>query len=76
MEAMGTGDLPRIEAAIGRRAEGPRKWLLQLARLNILLPDGVPIETIAADWGVSQMQAEERLDKINSLGPFVEEKEA
>lgn len=65
---LGTKDLPAIEQAISK-AEGRERWLLQTARLNILMPDGVPLAALAKDWGISEDEAEARLEEINTLGP-------
>jgi hypothetical protein len=61
-----TRDIPRIEAAIAN-AHGRTKWLLQVARLQVLMPEGVPIDVIAHDWGISEDEAEARLMEINTL---------
>ena len=66
-----TKDIPRIEKAIAS-AQGREKWLLQVARLDILLPEGVPIDVLARDWGITEDEAEARMEEINTLGPMVE----
>ena len=64
--SLGTKDLPAIEQSI-EKAEGREKWLLQVARLYILMPEGVPIEVLARDWGISEAEAEARMEEINTL---------
>lgn len=66
-------DLPRLETVIAQ-SQGRERWLLEVARLQLLMPEGIPIEVLAHDWGISEDEAEARLIEINTLGdePLIE----